>query len=315
MSGVPTLLFLCGGRRVALLRHFRDALGPYGGRVLTTDVQAQAPASFFADATFAVPPCDDEERFCAAVAAICERERVTAVVPLNCAAVAVLPRLGELTRTTLIGGDRDAVAVATDKLRTADHFAALGIPTPPVVERPTASALPLFGRPRRAEGSRGARRVDTAAELEAARELPEVVFTRYLAGDEYTVDCYKDLTGRLRSVVPRLRLRVRAGEVERAVTRPVPELAAAVRRAVEPLRFVGPATVQAIHAGGVFHLTEINLRYAGGVTLSIAAGMTSPRWLVDELAGAPEQADAPIRWHLGMCRYDEDVYFAENGVA
>ena len=72
MSQEAVLLFLCGGRRVKLLARFREALAARAaveGRLLTTDTERRAATSFFADATFLVPPCSETEPFAAAISA------------------------------------------------------------------------------------------------------------------------------------------------------------------------------------------------------------------------------------------------------
>lgn len=310
----PNLLFLCGGRRVGLLSHFRRALAESGGgQIFTTDTERHAATSFVADHTFIVAPCRDAERFASDVAALCERHDVTAVLPLRCDAVSALPAIRRRASALVVGGDEDAVRVCGDKLLTATHFRTVGLRTPEVVSEPRTDDLPLFCRPRSGEGSRGASAVLTERQLEDAPR-DGYVFTRYLRGDEYTLDCYKDLRGRLLAVTPRQRLRVRAGEVERSVTRHVPMLIEQCRAALEPLNFTGPATVQAFVSEGEAYFTEINLRYGGGVTLSVAAGADSPRWLVAELRGERPRAADGVRWNMGMSRYDAEFYYEEGEV-
>lgn len=309
MNSPPVLLFLCGGRRVGLLRRFRAALEPLGGRVLTTDTEPWSAASFVAHGTYRVAPCAEAGRFREDVADLCGAEGVSAILPLTCSAVAAMPALAGHVDGVLVGGDAAAVEVATDKRRTIEHFQRAKLPTPAIVERPGDGDLPLFRRFRRSEGSRGALSILTAGDLALVRDDSDQVFTRHLSGPEYSVDCYKGLDGTLRTIVPRLRMRVRGGEVEKAVTVRDETLIALVSRAVENLRFVGPATVQAIRQEDRFYLTEINLRYAGGVTLSIEAGADTPAWLVAELAGGQAPPSPAIRWGLGMARYDEDLYF------
>lgn len=310
---MPVLLFLCGGRRVGLLREFRRALHEHGGgRILTTDTEPRAATTFVADRTFDVAPCRDTKRFAADVVAVCAKEGVTAVLPLTCAAVAGLSALRGCTNSRIICGDDEAIRICTDKLATAIHFRRVGLFTPEVVSCPTGGDLPLFCRPRWSEGSIGATQIITERELENAPRDDAHIYTHYLCGTEYTVDCYKDLRGDLIAVTPRQRLRVRAGEVERSVTRHLGTLIEQARTALEPLNFVGPATVQVLVVDGRAHFTEVNLRYGGGVTLSIAAGANSPWWLVAELCGLPLPPRRPVRWNLAMSRYDEEFYYQED---
>lgn len=315
MSGESTrgrirLLFLCGGRRVKLVKSFRAALSQAGGGlILTTDTEKLSAVSFVADDTFIVPPCSDVEAFARHIAEICALHQVTAVIPLICASVATVPVLRSLTDALIVSGDATAVDICADKKKTYEFLKALSIPTPVVFDDPQAEHLPVFFRGRFSEGSADAQLVNSVSTLESLKRLPHGVFTKYLVGREYTIDGYKDLQGRLLSLLSRERLSIRAGEVEKTVTSLQPELLALVRRVLDELNFVGPITAQAIEADGEFFITELNLRYGGGVTLSIAAGMNSPEWLVRELlTGTPPPAPE-IRWGMGMARYDEEFYF------
>ena len=81
------------------------------------------------------------------------------------------------------------------------------IPTPAVVTDHNAHDLPLFFRYRRSEGSRGAFVVDRESLLQVVRERTDGVLTRFVEGREATVDAYRDLSGRIVSIVPRTRRR------------------------------------------------------------------------------------------------------------
>lgn len=304
------LLFLCGGRRVKLLKSFRAALAQTtGGMILTTDTEAVSAAAFVSDKTFIAPPCSSVEAFSARVAEICAAEQITAIIPLICASVVTVPALMSQTNTLLISGDIQSVGICTDKRKTSEFLTAISVPTPEVINDPRPEHLPLFFRGRFSEGSRDACVVRTVSVLDDLKRAPYGIFTKYLPGREYTIDGYKDLHGRLVCLVSRERIRVRAGEVEQTVTSFQPQLVASVQRAVEALNFVGPITAQAIESEGEFYLTELNLRYGGGVTLSITAGMNSPAWLVYELQGGGSPISPDIKWGLGMVRYDEEFYF------
>ena len=292
------------------MRRFRRAMEERGGgRLLTTDTEPWAPTRRVADRTFMVPPCVRGEDFADEVVRICAEEGVTAIVPLTSAAVEVLPRVRGQVEGLLVTGDDPAIAVCGDKLLTSRYLAERGVPTPAVVARPKEGDLPLFFRPRVSEGSRGACLVDTSERLAMAARDASGLLTRFIAGREYTVDAYKDLGRALVCMVARERVRVRAGEVESSVTCNEPELTEMVRLVLEGLQFVGPAAIQAIRGDGGFQVTEINLRFAGGVTLSMEAGMASPEWLLEELSGGVPPRLPEVRLGLRMSRYDEEFYF------
>jgi carbamoyl-phosphate synthase large subunit len=280
-----------------------------GGRILITDTEAVSASSFVADASYPVPYCSQHELFIQSIIDICNKEHVSAIIPLRCVAVETMPLLRDKVDAVLITGDDDSISICCDKLATHDFLIACGLRTPAILLDPRPEDLPVFFRPRHSEGSQGVCKVTTPAQLAAVLEKNTGIFTTYIQGTEFTVDCYKNLSGDIVALVPRERLRVRAGEVEKAVTRHIPHLEALCSQALSKLNFVGPATIQAIYSSGYYYFTEINLRYGGGVTLSIAAGMHSPTWLLAELQGLPKPILQSIKWGMGMCRYDEEFYF------
>jgi len=313
MKEMLNLLFLCGGRRVELLRRFRAALNAHGGgRLVVTDTIRHSASSFVADRCHIVPPCSDVDGFAAAIAHICRTEEISAIIPLRCAAIRALPVIRRHVATPIICGHDRSISICTDKLATAAYLAARSIPTPKVVSRPTPEDLPLFLRPRHGEGGAAGRLITTPSMLMEALAQDDAVFTRYVRGREFSVDCYWDLSHRLVGMIPRERLKVRAGEVERSVTRHAAVLTNACRDICRNLEVVGPCTIQAIESAGVYYVTEVNLRFGGGVTLSIQAGLHAPEWLVAELRGESACPTMRPRWGLAMARYDDEFYFMDT---
>src|SRR5215831_6132108 len=74
-----TVLISSAGRRVGLLKCFRESLGG-AGRVITIDRGATSPASHFAGDSWIVPSCTSPE-FIDAVLGLCKREKVDLVIP------------------------------------------------------------------------------------------------------------------------------------------------------------------------------------------------------------------------------------------
>jgi carbamoyl-phosphate synthase large subunit len=177
--------------------------------------------------------------------------------------------------------------------------------------------LPLVVKPRFGSASVGVRIVSDWQEMDAALSVGECVIQRRALGDEYTVDAYADERGVCRCAVPRRRLEVRAGEVSKAITVRVPEIATLVKRlfGVLPAGVRGPITVQLFREtqSNAMSIIEINPRFAGGYPLTHAAGADFPRWLI-ESALDRSPAIEPDGWIEGltMLRYDEAV-FVRNG--
>src|SRR5882672_9340317 len=77
------ILFTSAGRRVSLLRCFKNALNELGleGRLITADVRKDAAAHLVSDFQELVPPVTSSE-YVPVLQQICERHRISLVVPL-----------------------------------------------------------------------------------------------------------------------------------------------------------------------------------------------------------------------------------------
>src|SRR5436190_24009439 len=77
------ILFTSAGRRVSLLRSFKNALNELGleGRLITADVRKDAAAHLVSDFQELVPPVTSSE-YVPVLQEICERHRISLVVPL-----------------------------------------------------------------------------------------------------------------------------------------------------------------------------------------------------------------------------------------
>lgn len=287
------VLITAGSRRVPLVNAFRRALGESGGgRVLVTDVNALSPAVHVADGAWQVPMADDPA-YVDALIEICRRESVRLLIPtiddeLETVAAAA-GRLAAMGVSVAASPARTA-AVCNDKLLTAQHLRAHGVPaaetwTPDRV--PASPDFPLFVKPRSGRGGIGAFAARDVRELEFfCRYVDRPVVQRYLDGPEYTIDLLCD-GGVPLAIVPRERVVIRAGVIDRGRTVRDQDLIDLARACARSLPFHGPVNIQCRRVGGVPTVFEINPRFSGGIPLTIAAGADFPRMLVDLACGRP----------------------------
>jgi carbamoyl-phosphate synthase large subunit len=178
------------------------------------------------------------------------------------------------------------------------------------------AALPLFLKPRYGRGGVGAVTARTTRELEFFIDyVNEPVIQEFLDGPEFTIDVLCDFTGRPLSIVPRERVVVRAGVIDRGRTVNDPALIELARACTAAVPFVGPINIQCrIHQGRptVF---EINPRFSGGIPLTIEAGADFPAMLLQLHAGrtvAP--AIGRFRDQLWMTSYEASVFLDQARV-
>lgn len=288
------ILVTAASRRVPLIQAFVQALRRLGlrGNVVTSDMNILSPGLYFSDRHYLVPLTTDPQ-YLPIIQSICFKERIHLLIPTI---DDELPLFGTHADSFLKMGVRVVVSgaatgtICNDKLRTVQYLGARGIDVPqtwlPAELDFRNLHYPLFLKPRQGRGSVGAHAIYNERELRFFLEyVPDPVVQEYLPGREFTIDVLTDFTGRVISAVPRERLVVRAGVIDRGQTWNNPAMIDVGVRVAEALKIRGPANIQLKwheDRGTVF---EVNPRFSGGISLTIAAGADFPAWLIEMRLG------------------------------
>lgn len=287
------ILVTAASRRVPLVRAFQHALARFGvpGSVVVTDVNPLSPAVHVADHAFRVPLSTDPG-YIETILDVCRRERIGLVVPtiddeLELFGTA-MPRFAELGVKVSASPARTA-AICNDKHATSAHLRRHGVAAAEAwlpSALPAEMTFPLFVKPRVGRGSVGANRVADRRSLDYFLDYVEdPVVQEYLDGPEFTIDAFCDFEGHVISVVPRERVVIRAGVIDRGRTvrdQGLIDLGVACAKA---LKFASAVNIQCRVVRGVPTVFEINPRFSGGIHLTIAAGADFPGWLVELVLG------------------------------
>jgi carbamoyl-phosphate synthase large subunit len=221
--------------------------------------------------------------------------------------------------------DPEVIAICQDKRKTYRFLTKNGFDAP--LTTSVRSALskqiptkklnwPCFLKPWDGYASRGNAVVNNRKELLLfAGRIPNVICQEFIKGTEHTCDVYVDFGMKVRCVVPRKRIEIRAGEVSKGQVAKHPGIMSEAARLVEVLG-AGPGviTLQLFLTGdGKVKFIEINPRFGGGVPLSIKAGANFPKWILQELLGR----ETNIRFDgfkdgLIMLRYDSEVWLESH---
>ncbi|RYG28811.1 MAG: ATP-grasp domain-containing protein [Chitinophagaceae bacterium] len=142
---------------------------------------------------------------------------------------------------------------------------------------------------------------------------PRFMFMEYIDKenyDEFTVDMYYDRNNNLKCIVPRKRMLVRAGEINKGLTCKN----VIVEYLKDKLENI-PGAVGCLTLQLFLHKTsnrivaiEINPRFGGGFPLSYQAGANYPLWLINEYF-LNQEISYTDGWenNLLMLRYDDEV--------
>jgi carbamoyl-phosphate synthase large subunit len=295
MADVNVLL-TCAGQRVDIVRAFQAAMhgGAHRGRVLVSDLDPLSPSLFAADEVVELPPVSDPG-YGVAVAEVCRREGVGAVLPLTDLDPVVLAEAADAIRAAGAQVFLPTPEVAfgcQDKWECHVMLGRLGLPSPPTwlpdEVDPAELPYPVLLKPRLGFAGRHIYHCASAAELAFFREYSPVesVVQQSLPGHEFSIDCFGDLDGRALGAVPRAMIQSKGGEQIKGETLEDPQLVELGASTVEGLGLVGPSTVQCFREDGrILGITDINTRFGGAFPLPQAAGAGYPQMILAIAAG------------------------------
>ena len=295
------ILFTGAGRRVELIKAFREAAfrNGYTLRIHAADMSAEAPVLVFCDRVHDICAMGDAA-YIPSLLRICEAEHIDLLIPTIDTDLLVLSEQREAfaaAGTRVLISSPDFIRVCRDKNRTGEFFRSCGLKAPETVHavEDYRGSFPAFIKPKDGSSSVNAFVAeDEKALAYYAGIVPDYVIQPRIEGEEYTVDICCDFEGRLLFAVPRCRLRVRAGEVQKTRICMDERMIHAARAIADQARPCGPVTVQLIRerATGEDYFIEINPRFGGGAPVSVLAGADSPAVLLKLLSGEDVTADA-----------------------
>ena len=313
------ILITSAGKRVALTRYFKETLSRFfpAAKVYTTDMRPDmAPAAYVSDGCFAVPRVTASE-YPDLLLSLCREHGVGIVVPTIDTELMVLAAQKERFAQEgihVIVGDESFVGVCRDKRLTGDFFAAHDIRVPQPIDKhhPT---FPLFAKPYDGSLSTNLHFITKPEELTDDILCDDkLLFMEYIdrkVYKEYTVDMYFGRDHEVKSIVPRERIEIRAGEINKGRTAKnaiVPYLKERLARidgcvgCICMQLFLHPDTRDIV---GI----EVNPRFGGGYPLTYMSGANYPELLIREyLLG--ESVAYSEGWTDGklMLRYDDAVF-------
>jgi carbamoyl-phosphate synthase large subunit len=318
------VLVTAASRRVPLVQAFQAALSDAGlrGCVIATDVNPLSPAVHIAERWYDVPLATAPD-YLEAIAGICQAEDIGLIVPtiddeLEMFGGAASWFLGRGVRVAV--SPQATIRICNDKLAACSHLRAHGIraaETRLPSEVPGDGPFPLFIKPRFGRGGVGAYPVHSPRDLAFFTEyVDRPVVQEFLSGPEFTIDVFCDFRHRPIAIVPRERVVIRAGVVDRGRTVKDRALLDIAEQITGVLPFSGAVNIQCRVVNGVPVVFEINPRFSGGIPLTIAAGANFPRYLVDLAAGRPVASRLGVfREGLWMTCYEAAIFVNAKDLA
>ena len=313
------IIITSAGQRVALVRDFQETLKRFfpEGKVYTTDMNPRlAPAAYVSDGCFEVLRVTDPQ-YIPQLLQLCKDNEIGLIVPTIDTELLVLAenkKLFEENGIAVSVSSLDFIKICRDKRNTGEFFEKHGIRVPKEIDKyhPT---FPLFAKPYDGSLSTNLHYIKNAEELtEEILNDPKLLFMEYIDKEvykEYTVDMYYGKNNKVKCIVPRERIKIRAGEINKGLTEKEPLTQYLLDRLETIEGCVGCICIQLFlnrETGDVVGI-EINPRFGGGYPQTYAAGGNYPEYLIREyfLGEKVEYFDG---WkdHQLMLRYDDAVY-------
>ena len=320
-SSVITVMFTCIGRRVSLMKSFSRSIRKIGYKpcIIGTDITEMSSALQLCDKRHLVRSVD-KSGYLQDLLNIVKTDKVDLIVPtvdLDLKLLAANKQKFEKLGCKVLISSPEVIDICQDKRKTFKFLNKNGFDTPVTMSRQAAlikkdMAYPCFLKPWDGYASRGSAKVENKMELKVlANKIPNCIVQEYICGDEYTCDVFVDFDGLVRCVVPRKRIEVRSGEVNKGQIIKDKQVMETAAKAVEALG-AGPGviTLQLFKDRiGRIAIIEINPRFGGGVPLAIKAGADFPKWIVQQLVGIkPRIKFDGFKDKLLMLRYEAEVW-------
>ena len=296
------ILILSAGTRNKIVQYFRKTLAGKG-TVIATDMSKLAPAIYEADKYYIVPSMNDSS-YLDVILDICKKEKIAGVLSLIDPELSLLAENREkfaAVGTTVIGSSYALCEMSLDKFEMYNWLMAHGYKcAKSYMDKEAFYAdveagritYPVFVKPARGSASISISKVydrETIEQLFVHNE--DLMIQEFLDGQEIGADVYIDMVSHeVVSIFTKKKLKMRAGETDKAVSFKDEALFALIERFVKEAGYNGQIDIDIFDVGGEYYISEVNPRFGGGYPHAYESGADHMKLIVNNLEG---RANAP----------------------
>lgn len=319
---MKNILILSAGRRVELIERFKRAQKKLNisGRIVAVDISKTAPAIYFADKYYIIPRIS-EDSYIPYLIDVCNKENINLIVPTIDTELLKLASNREViegqTNAKLLLSDMRVINICRDKNKTQIFFEENGFGVPKLLSdtdmKTENYSFPLFLKPKDGSSSINTFKIENKKELDFFLEyVKEPMVQEFMEGTEYSVDVFCDFDCNPITIVPRIRLATRSGEIAKGKIIKDREVIDDVKRLIDVLKPIGQITIQCMKTVKGIEYIEINPRFGGGAPMSIDAGADSCEKLYRLLSGEKISYNENYRANTTFVRFDNSIMLDEN---
>ena len=291
------ILILSAGTRNKIVQYFVKTLNGTG-KVIATDMSNLAPAIYEADKYYIVPKMTAPE-YLDVVLDICKKEEITGVLSLIDPELSLLAENREKFEaigTTVIGTSYMLCEISLDKfqmyswLETHGYRCAKSYMDKDAFFADVDAGVityPVFVKPARGSASISISKVydRETVELLFAHE-DGLMIQEFLDGQEIGADVYIDMVSHeVVSIFTKKKLKMRAGETDKAVSFQDEKLFALIERFVKDAGYNGQIDIDIFDVNSEYYISEVNPRFGGGYPHAFESGADHMKLIVNNLEG------------------------------
>lgn len=315
------ILFCSVGRRAEFLKDVRASIGS-DGRIIVTELTNTAPAIYFADRFYLVPPITDPG-YIDVILDICRKEKIDAVTTCIDPEIMLLAKYRkdfEAIGVLLLVPMLETAQLCFDKYKMFKYLKKCGVST--VLTYGDLDSFrsaydnkeisfPVFVKPRTGSGSVGARKIQDLASLETAFAQDENLIVQEFMGNglDLDADVYIDtVSHEVVSIFTKKKLETKIGGANKTVSIKDEKLVEFLLDSLSHFEFNGPIDVDVFCRDGQYYLSEINPRFGGAYLHAYGAGVDFIKMICNNVQG---KANTPVflnyEENIAMLMYDSVV--------
>lgn len=291
------ILILSSGTRNKIVQYFKKTLTGKG-TVIATDCSDLAPTIYEADKYYIVPRMT-EPGYLDVILDICKNEKIDGVLSLIDPELSLLAENKEkfaAVGTTVIGSSYELCEMSLDKFEMYNWLTAHGYQCAKSymdkdeffadLDNGTAK-FPVFVKPARGSASISISKVTDreTVELLFAHE-DGLMIQEFLDGQEIGADVYIDMiSGEVVSIFTKKKIKMRAGETDKAVSFKDEKLFALIKKFVSEAGYSGQIDIDIFDVNGEYYISEVNPRFGGGYPHAFESGADHMKLIVNNLEG------------------------------
>lgn len=305
-------LILAAGTRNKVVQYFKRAFDGVG-KIVATDANTLGPAIYDADKYYIVPPIT-KPGYIDRILEICKEEQIRGVLSLIDPELSLLAANEEKFKTigvTIIGSSYDLCEMALDKMQMFAWLKSHGyncarswMDKDEFYKAVDAGEVtyPVFVKPYRGSASISISKVYDKATVDLLfSHEDDLMIQEFLDGQEIGADVYIDMiSGEVVSIFTKKKIKMRAGETDKAVSFKDPALFQLIEQFVLEAGYRGQIDIDIFEIGGECFISEVNPRFGGGYPHAYESGCDHMKLILNNLNGMTNEKQIGV--------YEEGIY-------